>query len=96
MLEQEHGRLVARLRRQIGKVEKHGLDDGRGERLLSTVRSLIVCERLQALDPLDAAAVKQDSERMAELGRITKEELLARVALMAPGAGLVLGSEGSK
>lgn len=69
-----HGRLVARLRRLVARLEVTGSDYHR-RRVLETVRDLIVEER-RAADPLARAV--QPSE----------DEIRARLRLMAPGGGI--------
>jgi hypothetical protein len=70
-----HGRLVARLKRQVGKVDRNGPTPIRHRKILHTLHSLILLER-RMNDPSDLDRV------------VTPEQMRARVDLMKPGAGL--------
>jgi hypothetical protein len=72
-LRQEHGRLVARLKRQVEKAERLGSAQRRAK-VRATIAELIVVERRMA-DPLDKDRV------------VTEQQLRERITLMAPGAG---------
>lgn len=76
-LRREHGRLIARLKRQLAKCERHGVDAARARKVDRTVRALIRVER-RIEDPL-APAVEPAAE-----------DVQARLTLMRRGAGLVL------
>lgn len=77
-LRQDHGRLVARLRRQIAKVERLGSTTYRRRVLLATVRELVLVER-RMVDPVEAVRRRDD---------VTVQEMRDRLTLMAPGAGI--------
>ena len=81
-LEREHGRLVARLKRQSRRAGEVGLSDDRARRMLETVRELIVVEKLMRMDEVQRAATPRD--RIV----VSSDEVRRRMVLMTPGAGL--------
>lgn len=85
---QEHGRLVARLKRQLAKCELLGTTPERSRKVRATVRELVGVERLRDMDDLARAGVLADPRRMAVLFAADDDTVLRRLALMAPGAGL--------
>lgn len=78
-LRQECGRLVARLRRQIEKGERLGWTAERHHKVRFTTRALILVER-RVDDPLKPAGV------------VTNQDLIDRLKLLEPGAGLEVAS----
>lgn len=80
-LKQENGRLVARLKRDIERAEKAGvMSEARARKMAATIHRLIDVER-RLEDPL------------RRWSPVTQDDLLARLRLMAPGAGLVMPGE---
>lgn len=75
MSEQQWGRLVARLKRQLRKIDEKGSTPARRRKALKTVHDLILLERRMD-DPLDQDRV------------VTWDQMRQRIDRMKPGAGL--------
>lgn len=90
-LRQEHGRLVARLRRQVAKAQRAGATDEWAWKVRRTVHALIVTEKLMDMDELQSRAIRNSEERLDVLsGSVRSEDIGRRLLEMSPGAGLVI------
>lgn len=90
-LRQEHGRLIAKLRRQVDKAQRLGVTDDRARKVRGTVVSLIVTEKLLDMDPLHVTVVRGSARRLDVLaGTVTDDDIRVRLGKLTPGAGLVI------
>jgi hypothetical protein len=102
-LYREHGRLVKRFKRQQRSFElakrlqttpggRHRARQ-RATRIVGTVTELMMVERMMLLSDLEFAALQRDPERLGDfVAAPSKPEIIQRIRLMAPGAGLELPS----
>lgn len=81
-LRQDQGRLLARLRRQIGKAERLGLTDRRFAQIKATTTELIGVERLMGMDELQRAATREVA--------VSPNDVWKRLQLLTRHGGLVI------